>query len=92
MESEKGSRVLNVRVEGLLVVNPGSMALKAAVDRLGLAHLPGDRLRAGLNGGRLVRVLTDRCPPFPGFHLYNPSRRQPTSAFELEVEALRYRG
>ena len=41
-------------------------------------------------GGR-VQVLDDWCPPYPGYHLYYPSRRQPTLAFALLVEALRYR-
>lgn len=91
-EFEKGSRVLNVRVEGPLVVNTGSMALKAALGGLGLAYLPEDRVRAELDGGRLVRVLTDWCPSFPGYHLYYPSRRQPTPAFTLVVEALRHSG
>jgi DNA-binding transcriptional LysR family regulator len=40
---------------------------------------------------RLVRVLADRCPPFVGYHLYYPSRRQHTAAFALLVEALRYK-
>jgi len=38
-----------------------------------------------------VRILGDWCPPFPGFHLYYPSRRQPSAAFALLVDALRYR-
>jgi DNA-binding transcriptional LysR family regulator len=42
--------------------------------------------------GSLVRVLEDWCPPFPGYHLYYPSRRQSSPAFALVVDALRYRG
>ena len=42
--------------------------------------------------GRLIQVLADWCPPFSGYHLYYPSRRQPTPAFALLVDALRYRG
>jgi DNA-binding transcriptional LysR family regulator len=91
-EFEKGSRVLKVRVEGPLVVKTGSMALKAVLGGLGLAYLPEDRVRADLDGGRLVRVLSDWCSPFPGNHLHYPSRRQPTSAFALVVETLPYRG
>jgi DNA-binding transcriptional LysR family regulator len=56
-----------------------------------LAHLPEDRVQADLEAGRLVRVLADWCPPFPGYHLYYPSRRQPAPAFALLVEALRFR-
>ena len=67
-------------------------ALKAALAGLGLAYVPEDQVQAHLGDGRLVRVLADWCPPFPGYHLYYPSRRQPTPAFALLVEALRYRG
>jgi DNA-binding transcriptional LysR family regulator len=49
-------------------------------------------VHAHLADGRLIRVLADWCPPFPGYHLYCPSRRQPTPAFTLLVNALRYRG
>ena len=40
--------------------------------------------------GRLVRALEDWCPPFAGYHLYYPSRRQPSAAFALVVDALRH--
>jgi len=39
-----------------------------------------------------LQVLGDWCPPFPGYHLYYPSRRQQSPAFALLAEALRYRG
>jgi DNA-binding transcriptional LysR family regulator len=58
-----------------------------------VAYLPeDDMLLQHVHEGRLVRVLEDWCPPFPGYHLYYPSRRQPSPAFALVVEALRYRG
>jgi DNA-binding transcriptional LysR family regulator len=50
------------------------------------------QVQTHLNDGRLVRVLADWCPPFPGYHLYYPSRRQPTPAFALLVDALRHKG
>jgi DNA-binding transcriptional LysR family regulator len=46
---------------------------------------------AHLAEGRLKRVLADWCPPYSGYHLYYPSRRQQTPAFTLMVEALRHR-
>jgi DNA-binding transcriptional LysR family regulator len=58
----------------------------------GLACVLEDLVRAHLADGRLVQVLADWCPPFPGYHLYYPSRRQPTPAFTLLVNALRDRG
>jgi DNA-binding transcriptional LysR family regulator len=59
---------------------------------LGLASILEDQAQEHLECERLIRVLADWCPPFPGYHLYYPSRRQPTPAFALLVEALRYRG
>ncbi len=91
-EFEKGGRELRVRVEGQLVFNGTAPMLDAALAGFGLAYLPEDHVRAHLAGGRLIRVLADWCPPFPGYHLYYPSRRQPTPAFALLVNALRYRG
>ena len=91
-EFEKGRRELRVRVDGQLVFNSGGPMLKAALAGLGLAYLPEGQVAPHLADGTLVRVLADWCPPFPGYHLYYPSRRQPAPAFALLVEALRYRG
>jgi len=91
-EFEKGGREVKVKVDGKLVFNTSLMALEAAVGGYGLAYLLEDRVQAYLADGRLVRVLGDWCPPFSGYHLYYPSRRQPTPAFALLVDALRYRG
>jgi DNA-binding transcriptional LysR family regulator len=74
------------------VFNATAAMLDAALAGFGLAYLPEDDVRAHLADERLVRVLADWCPPFPGYHLYYPSRRQPTPAFALLVDALRYRG
>ncbi len=90
-EFEKDGRELKVRVEGQVVFNNSGLCLKAALDGFGLAFLPEDRATAHLREGRLVRVLSEWCAPFPGFHLYYPSRRQQSPAFALLVEALRYR-
>lgn len=90
-EFEKNRRELKVRVEGQLALNNGGLCLKAALDGFGLAFVPEDRALAHVRAGRLVRVLSDWCAPFPGFHLYYPNRRQQTPAFALMVEALRYK-
>ena len=90
-EFERDGRELKVRVEGQLVFNTTALILKAALAGLGLAYLPEEQVQAQLAEGRLVRVLADWCPPFSGYHLYYPSRRQHTPAFALLVEALRYR-
>lgn len=91
-EFGKGGRDLSVRVDGPLTFNAPRMCLMAALDGHGLAFLPEDHAAGFLGSGRLVRLLEDWCPPFAGYHLYYPSRRQPTPAFAMVVEALRYRG
>lgn len=91
-EFEKDRRQLNVRVEGQLVFNGAGPMLEAALQGFGLAYLTEGQVQPYLARGQLVRVLADWCPPFPGYHLYYPSRRQPSPAFALLVEALRYRG
>lgn len=91
-EFEKAGRELNVRVDGQLVFGSSGLILAAARAGLGVAYLTEEQVSGDLNSGRLVRVLGDWCAPFSGYHLYYPSRRQPTQAFALLVEALRYRG
>jgi DNA-binding transcriptional LysR family regulator len=91
-EFEKRGRELKVRVEGQLVFNNLALRLKSALAGLGLAYLPEDQVRSHVADGRLVQVLGDWCPPFSGYHLYYPSRRQLTPAFGLLVDTLRYRG
>lgn len=91
-EFEKNGRELNVRVEGQTVVNSATLLLEGALKGLGLAYLTEGHVQPHLSEGRLVRVLADWCPPFSGYHLYYPSRRQPSPAFTLLVEALKYRG
>jgi DNA-binding transcriptional LysR family regulator len=90
-EFEKGQRKLNVRVEGQLVFNTARLIIQAALAGMGLACLPEGAVKDEIKSGRLVRVLGDWCPPFPGYHLYYPSRRQQSPAFALLVEALRWR-
>jgi len=90
-EFEKAGRELRVRVEGQLVFSAAALIVNAALAGFGLAYLPEEQVRTYLADGRLVRVLADWCQPFSGYHLYYPSRRQPTPAFALLVDALRYR-
>ena len=91
-EFEKDGREVKVRVDGQLAFNNAALRLCATLDGLGLAYLPEDQAEAHIARGRLVRVLDDWCQPFAGFHLYYPSRRQPSPAFALLVNALRYHG
>ena len=91
-EFERGGREVRVRVEGQVILNTGSMMLQAALDGRGLAYMPEEQVAELLAAGRLVRVLEDWCEPFAGYHLYYPSRRQPTPAFRLVLDALRVQG
>jgi DNA-binding transcriptional LysR family regulator len=90
-EFEKGSRELKVRVEGQLFFTTTTQMLHAGLAGLGLTYLPEGLVQPYINKGRLKRVLEDWCAPYPGYHLYYPSRRQPSAAFALLVEALRHR-
>jgi DNA-binding transcriptional LysR family regulator len=90
-ELEKNGREVRVRVDGQLAFNNIGMIVRAAIAGFGLGFVMEDQVTTHLAEGRLVRVLEDWCPPFSGYHLYYPSRRQPSAAFALLVEALRYR-
>jgi DNA-binding transcriptional LysR family regulator len=90
-EFEKGGRELRVRVEGQLTFNGTFQMLNAALAGFGLAYVPEDVAQPHIAKGRLKRVLADWCPPFSGYHLYYPSRRQSSGAFALLVDALRER-
>jgi len=88
-EFERDGQPLNVRVDGQLVLNTSTSMVDAALAGLGIAFLPEEEFAPHLEEGHLVRVLGDWCPPFPGYYLYYPSRRQPSHAFSLVLEALR---
>lgn len=86
---ERRGRQVNVRVDGQAVFNTSPHIVLAALDGLGIAFLPEEEFAPYIEEGRLVRVLQDWCPPFSGYHLYYPSRRQHSPAFSLIVDALR---
>jgi DNA-binding transcriptional LysR family regulator len=90
-EFEKGGRELKVRIEGQLIFNTTAQMLNAALAGLGLAYVPEGMAQPYISRGLLKRVLDDWCLPYPGYHLWYPSRRQSSAAFALLVDALRYR-
>lgn len=83
---------MNVRVEGQIGVNDIALVRQAAGDGLGLRYLPRDYLGLQIETGELVPVMKDWCPPFPGYHLYYPSRWQQSPALAAFVAAVRYKG
>lgn len=90
-EFEKDGRDINVRVDGQLTFNDTTRIVSAAVDGFGLGFLAEDCVLDLVAQGRLVRLLEGWCPPFAGYHLYYPSRRQLSPAFSVIIDALRYR-
>ena len=86
---ERRGHKVNVRVDGPLIFNTTPPQVDAALAGLGIVLLPEDEVAPHIGAGRLVRVLEDWCPKFAGYHLYYPSRRQPSPAFSLVLDALR---
>lgn len=78
-----------MRVDGQLIFNTSPNIVDAALAGLGVASLPEEELAPHIEKGRLVRVLQAWCEPFSGYYLYYPSRKQPSPAFSLVVNALR---
>jgi len=91
-EFERNRREMKVRVDGQVILNNIFQVRDAALEGLGLAYIPEDLARAHLSKGQLVWVLEEWSPPWSGYRLYYPSRRQSSPAFALILEALRYRG
>jgi DNA-binding transcriptional LysR family regulator len=88
-EFERKGKQLNVRVDGQATLNSTPHIVQAALEGLGIAFLPEEEFAPHIDEGRLVRVLEDWCAPFDGYYLYYPSRRQPSPAFSLVLDALR---
>jgi DNA-binding transcriptional LysR family regulator len=88
---ERDGRELKVRVDGQLTFNSIFQVRDAVTEGYGLAYIPEDLARPYLSKGQLVWVLQEWSPPWTGYHLYYPSRRQSSPAFSLVVNALRHR-
>jgi len=90
-EFEQGGKELRVKAEGQLVFNDADLIVAAALAGHGIGFMLEDHVAPQFADGSLVRVLVDWCEPFDGYYLYYPSRRQPSPAFALLLDALRYR-
>ncbi len=88
-EFEKGKKELSVAVNGPLIVDDLGLAIRGALDGIGLAFVDESEIADYLRDGRLVRVLQDWCQPYPGFFMYYPSRRQQTAALSAVIAMLR---
>jgi DNA-binding transcriptional LysR family regulator len=91
-EFDKGDQSLAISVSGSLLLDDLDLVIQAALDGAGLAWVAEDRVTRHLATGALVRVLEDWCPPFPGFFLYYPSRKQQPAALSALIETLRLEG
>jgi DNA-binding transcriptional LysR family regulator len=88
-ELDKGDQSLEIAVNGSLILDELDLVIDAAIDGAGLAWVTEDRVAPHLASGALVRVLEDWCPPFPGFFLYYPSRKQQPAALAALIETMR---
>ena len=88
-EFEQDGRTLSVAVNGPLVLDDPDLMVGAALEGVGLAYATEQYIDDHLASGRLIRVLDDWCPPYPGFFLYYPSRRQTPAALRALIEALK---
>lgn len=89
-EFEKEGRSLVVDVDGPLILSDDRLILQACLGGAGIAFLFDQRIAEELRQGRLVRVLEDWCPPFEGFYIYYPSRRQMRPALRAFVDFYRF--
>ncbi|MFC0267144.1 LysR family transcriptional regulator [Kushneria aurantia] len=87
-EFEKDGREINVKVNGQLTFNTITPILKAAIDGYGIGYVPEGLAQEAIEAGQLEAVLEDWSPPFPGYFLYYPHRRQSSPAFSILVKAL----
>ena len=83
---------MNVRIEPRVIVNDSRLQRQAALSGAGLAYVMEELVRPDLVAGSLIQVFQDWCPPFPGYYIYYPSRRQRSPALAVVIEALRYKG
>lgn len=90
-EFERDGQALDVRVSGPLIFNEPALMLEAALDGLGVGYLLDHEVAPHLENGRLVRLLADWTPPFPGFHFYYSSRRQMRPVLAAFIQAVRGR-
>jgi DNA-binding transcriptional LysR family regulator len=88
-EFERDGQALDVRVSGPLTFDEPELMLEAALDGLGVGYLLSHEVAPYVQDGRLVRLLSEWTPSFPGFHLYYSSRRQMRPVLAAFIQAVR---
>jgi DNA-binding transcriptional LysR family regulator len=90
-EFERGGIAQEIEVNGPLTLGDVSLMVGPALQGLGLAYVFEDMVSEHLASGRLVQVLADWCPYYPGLHLYYPSRRHVPAALKAFIDFVRNR-
>jgi len=88
-EFQRGDKEIKIRTRGPLVANDGDLPAAAVRAGAGLGYIMEHDVAEDIASGKLIQVLADWCPRFPGFHLYHPSRRQSPPALRALIAALK---
>lgn len=88
-EFEKGRKALTVSPQGPASFDDPDLVIQAVLEGVGIGMSMEDNLALLFNKGRLVQVLKDWCPSFPGYFLYYPSRRNQPAALAALIQTLR---
>jgi DNA-binding transcriptional LysR family regulator len=91
-EFEKGRQAVTVSAQGPLLVDDSDLVLQAVLQGVGLGMALETNVAERIAKRRLVQVLADWCPLFPGFFLYYPSRRNQPAALSALIQTLRLSG
>jgi DNA-binding transcriptional LysR family regulator len=91
-EFEKGRKAVTVNPRGPVSFDDPELVIEAALRGLGIGTSLEESLSGMIAEGRLVQVLREWCPVFPGYFLYYPSRRNQPAALAALIEALRFTG
>jgi DNA-binding transcriptional LysR family regulator len=86
---ERDGKSERISVDGRIIVNDNDLAVRAAVDRLGIAYTIESLADPFLRSGQLVRVLEDWSPSFDGLFLYYPGHRHVPVALRALIDMLR---
>jgi DNA-binding transcriptional LysR family regulator len=88
-EFEKGRKALTVSPQGPASFDDPDLVIQAVLDGVGIGTAMEDKLTNLIAKGRLIQVLKDWCPSFPGYFLYYPSRRNQPAALAALIDTLR---
>jgi DNA-binding transcriptional LysR family regulator len=86
---ERNRKSRRISVEGRVMVNDTDLALRAAIDGLGIAYTLESLAQPFLRSGQLVRVLEDWSPSFEGLFLYYSGHRQVPAALRVLIDMMR---